>query len=411
MESPEHRPELLPTADPLGAFVSQLDFALSVSELMSRSLLGRSVAVKDMFDIAGVATGAGNPRWPQSHPLPTETAEAVTRLLRAGARVVGKTVTDELAYSLSGTNVHWGTPVNSAAPGHTCGGSSCGSASAVAAGRADIGLGTDTGGSIRIPASYCGLVGFRPTHGRVSLRGCVPLAPRFDTVGWLTRRAGVSAAVGAVLLDPISPAHVPRAPIQLLVWRDALQLVEPGSRDGVDTAMAAIAGEFGTSSELDLDPDVLTDWADAFRVLQGFDCWHTHGDWITRERPTFGPGITSRFEAARTVTASQADHSEAVARDARQRIDDLLGNDRVILLPVAPDVAPAVNASRELKDRLRPATLRLTCAAGLAGLPTMSVPAARGTDGLPIGVALIGARNSDEHLLRLALQLETAGAF
>lgn len=409
MRSSEHWPAIVATADPLGAFVSRLDFALSVSELAGGLLSGRTAAVKDVFDVAGLVTGAGSPRWAQTHPLPTRTADAVSRLLLAGVTVVGKTVTDELAYSLSGTNVHWGTPINSAAPGHTCGGSSCGSASAVSSGHADVGLGTDTGGSIRIPASYCGLVGFRPTHGRVPLRGCVPLAPRFDTAGWLTRDATLSATVGDLLL---TPTHAPSTrPTRMLVWRDALGLVEPPSRTAVDASMTAIANAFGTATALALDADVLAVWADAFRVLQGADCWRTHGEWIMHEHPTFGPGITARFAAAREITDDQEDAAEATARHARLCLDELLGDDGVIVLPVSPDVAPLRNATREQKDQLRPATLRLTCAAGLAGLPTMSLPAARGAGGLPIGIAVIGARNSDEHLLHLATQLEAAATF
>ncbi len=402
MKSSEHWPAVRATADPLGAFVSRVDFALSVSELTGSSLSGRTLAVKDMFDVAGLPTGAGTPQWPLTHPVPTETADAVVHLLHAGARMVGKTVTDELAYSLSGTNVHWGTPVNSAAPDRTCGGSSCGSASAVAGGHADIGLGTDTGGSIRVPASYCGLVGFRPTHGRVSLRGCVPLAPRFDTVGWLTRDAQLSVTVGDVLLCPTDAQPTP--PSRLLVWRSALSLVEAQSRTAVDAAMSAFADTFGTSSELALDPDVLTGWAEAFRVLQGADCWRTHGEWIMGERPNLGPGITARFTAASKITAEQEATAEVTARDARQRLDELLGDDGVIVLPASPVVAPLRDATREQKDQLRPATVRLTCAAGLGGLPTLSLPAAR-SDGLPIGVALIGARNADEQLLRLAARL------
>ena len=391
--------------DPLGAFVSRLD----VPAVSPGVLAGRSVAVKDMFDVAGVPTGAGNPRWAQTHAIPVAHATAIELLLHAGAHIVGKTVTDELAYSLSGTNVHWGTPLNSAAPDRVCGGSSCGSASAVAGHMVDIGLGTDTGGSIRIPASYCGLVGFRPTHGRVSLRGCVPLAPRFDTVGWLTRSASLSRTAGDVLLSPVVTQAAP--PARMFVWRDALRLVETHVRDAVDGAISRLAEAFGSAEEFTLPATELDDWADAFRTLQGADCWRTHGEWITREHPDFGPGITARFAAASAITTDQESVAEAVARDARRRLDDVLGDDGVIVLPSAPDVAPLRNASREQKDHIRPATLRLTCAAGLAGLPTMSVPAARSEAALPIGIALIGARNSDEHLLRIATQLESAEAF
>ena len=161
---------------------------------------------------------------------------------------------------------------------------------------------------------------------------------------------------------------------------------------------------------LDLHARILADWAEAFRVLQGAAAWRTHGQWTTGSQPGFGPGIAQRFASAAGITPDEQAAAEATARDAVDTLDALLGPGRVIALPAAADVAPPINASRELKDRLRPATLRLTCAAGLGGLPSISVPAGRSAGGLPIGVSLIGARNSDEHLLRLAARLEAAGS-
>src|SRR5690606_37246293 len=163
-------------------------------------LAGLRLAVKDLFDVAGMPTGAGNPRWLETHEAPDADAEAVARLRAAGASLVGKTITDELAWSLNGSNAHYGTPDNPAAPGRLPGGSSSGSASAVASGLADIGLGTDTGGSIRVPASYCGLFGLRPTHGRVPLEGAVPLAASFDTAGVFTRDAATLRKASETLL-------------------------------------------------------------------------------------------------------------------------------------------------------------------------------------------------------------------
>ncbi|MDQ2103939.1 amidase family protein, partial [Azospirillum isscasi] len=186
--------------DPLNAFVPH-----GLSEIPGAAdgpLAGLRFAVKDLFHIAGLPTGAGNPDWLRTHEVPQETAPAVRRLLDAGARVAGKTLTDELAWSLAGENAHYGTPENPKAPGRIPGGSSSGSASAVAGGAVDFAIGTDTGGSIRLPASYCGLYGLRPTHGAVPLDGSVPLAPSFDTVGWFAREAALLRRVGAVLLPP-----------------------------------------------------------------------------------------------------------------------------------------------------------------------------------------------------------------
>jgi amidase len=167
--------------DPLNAFCRHTHVELAGSG--SGRLTGLTFAAKDVFDIAGHRTGNGNPVWLETHPPAERTASAVQRLLDAGARMVGKTHTDDMAYSLNGENVHYGTPVNPVAPGRIPGGSSSGSAAAVAGGLVDFALGTDCGGSVRLLASYCGLYGLRPTHGLAPADGVVPLASSFDAVG------------------------------------------------------------------------------------------------------------------------------------------------------------------------------------------------------------------------------------
>ncbi len=174
-------------------------------------LSGLTFAVKDLFDLAGTTTSFGNPDWAATHAPAVATAPVVLALLQAGARLAGKTKTQELAYGLTGENIWHGTPTNPAAPARFPGGSSCGSAAAVAGGLVDFALGSDTGGSVRIPASYCGLFGIRPTHGAISLAGACPLAPSFDTPGWFTRSASLLTGVGEVLLA--GPRHVAEGPL------------------------------------------------------------------------------------------------------------------------------------------------------------------------------------------------------
>ena len=164
-------------------------------------LAGLTAAVKDMYDIAGARTGGGSPEWLATHEPAKTHAAAVARLLAAGADIIGKTVCDEFFFSLSGANAHYGTPVNVRAAGRLPGGSSSGSAAAVAAGACDIALGSDTGGSMRVPASFCGIYGIRPTHGRVDMAGAMAMAPTFDVAGWFASAPGTFRKVGAVLLD------------------------------------------------------------------------------------------------------------------------------------------------------------------------------------------------------------------
>src|SRR5437764_3737377 len=178
------------------AFVTTFD--LSPTE--SGPLDGLRFAVKDTIDVAGFKTGCGNPTWRDSHPAAVVHAVCVEELLHAGARCIGKTISDELAFSLLGENHFYGTPLNAHAPDRVPGGSSSGSASAVACGLVDFALGTDTGGSVRVPASNCGIWGFRPSHGLISVAGVMPFAPTLDTVGIFTRSGALLEQVASVLL-------------------------------------------------------------------------------------------------------------------------------------------------------------------------------------------------------------------
>lgn len=391
---------------PDGAFV--LGPEVLVPGAPGGRLGGRTLAVKDLFDVAGRPTGAGNPDWQASHPVPARNAPAVQRLLDAGAALIGKTVTDELAFSLSGTNVHDGMPPNPAAPGRVPGGSSAGSASAVADHKADIGLGSDTAGSTRVPASYCGLFGVRPTWGRVPIDGCVPLAPGYDTVGWLTRSAALAAEVGEVLLDPWDgPAPAPFA--RLVVATDAFALLDPGLDELLRPMIAHLGELLGAQHDEHLAPadprhadgNGLLYWAHGFRLDQARQVWRTHGDWITEHAPRFGPGVAARFGWAATVTDRDVAETEPIRRSARVRLDEVLAGS-VLVLPAASGPPPLPDAPAKEKDDLRERTLGLTCAAGLAGAPVISVPAIRTADG-PLNLAIVGARGTDEALARLAV--------
>jgi amidase len=327
-----------------------------------------TLAVKDVIDVAGTVTGAGNPTYAARQAPAVRSAAAVEALVAAGAAVVGKTVTDELAYSLSGTNVHHGTPRNPAAPGRIPGGSSAGSAAAVAAGLCDLALGTDTGGSIRVPASYCGIVGWRPTHGAVATDGIVHLARSFDTVGLLARSPALLATAAAVLLAPDAPNA-------------------PAVSDQVDMA----------TLELDLDRCV-----GAFRVLQGFEAWREHGAWITDARPELGPGIAARFAAASRVTADEAAAAQEVRDQVRRAVTAATADGRVLVGPAAGGAAPRIDEPASGRDATRLQTLRTTCVAGLAGAPVVVLPLDH-DHGLPLGVACMGAPGTDRALLAWAV--------
>lgn len=378
--------------DPFGALVPGTD--ATAPGAATGPLAGCTFVAKDVFDLAGMPTGAGNPTRRSSTPAAVRHAAAVERLLAAGADLVGRSRTDELAYGLSGRNELDGSPENPAAPGRLTGGSSSGSASAVASGLTDIGLGTDTGGSIRVPASHCGLFGLRPTHGRVPVRGLVPLAPSFDAVGWLTATAALCARVGAVLLDP---APGPATPITgLLVLDDLVETVA----DDLGPAIGGLADRLGATStrtRLGVGDD-LDRWREAYRVLQGAEAWSTHGRWITETQPELGPPVRERFDAAARLTAEEVAGATAEQNRLRARVAELLAPGTALVVPAAAGPPLLVDADAGEVDATRRATLTITCLAPLAGLPASAQPIDV-ADGLPMGLSLVGSPGSDEALL------------
>jgi amidase len=292
----------LPLDDPAGAFCRENHVALDGTGV--GPLAGLTFAAKDVFHIAGVRTGFGSPSWLATHEPATHTAEAVERLLNAGASMVGKTHSDELAYSLTGENVHYGTPLNSRAPDRIPGGSSNGSAAAVAAGLVNFSIGTDCGGSVRLPASYCGILGMRPTVDRVPVDGVIPFGPPFDVVGWFANDADLLEAIGRILMDDDSAPPPPR---RLLRTTDAFALVDDAVTDALAPAIARVADAIGGIQDATVAPEGLGDWFETFRVLQAASIWSNHGDWITRTRPAFGPGVKERFEWAAALAPARGD--------------------------------------------------------------------------------------------------------
>ena len=396
-------PDSMPSGPPedlLGAFCRENHAALAGSG--AGPLASLTFAAKDVFDITGSRTGFGNPAWLESHPPATATAPAVQQLLDAGADMVGKTITDELTYSLSGQNAHYGTPVNAAAPGRICGGSSSGSASAVAGGLVDFALGTDCGGSVRLPASYCGILGIRPSHGRVSLEGVAPFTWSFDVAGWFARDADVFAAVGRELLDDEGEHS---RPARLLYAGDAFGVVDRGVADALVPAVNLASETIGNRVDVTASPDGLTGWYETFRVIQAWEIWSNHAAWIEEAKTDFGPGIHERLEWASRVTEQQAGAARARRAAIVERIHGLFSEGDVLCLPTSPRVAPPVDApSDELENRIRAQAMSLLCIAGLAGLPQVSLPLAS-LDGLPLGLSLVGPWGADSQLLALSRRI------
>jgi amidase len=382
--------------DPFGAFCEGP--RVYARGAASGPLAGLRFAAKDNFDVAGHVTGAGNPDWRPTHGPARETARAVRQLLDAGAELVGKTNLDELAWGALGMNAHSGTPLNPACPARVPGGSSSGSASAVAGGLVDTALGTDTACSVRLPASACGLFGIRPTHGRVSLDGVVPLAPTLDTVGWFARDAEVLERVGRVLLaGAASPAPLET----LLVAEDAFALAEPRVAEALRAAVERLSQRFArsrTTRLVDSGAAQGIEWL-WFRswAFQVRETWEIHGPWIEATRPDSRVLSRASFAAAADSTAAESAEVRATFRSLRAELRERVPPGAVLCIPTLSDLPPLRDAAPESAAMLRP-TLSLMSIAGIAGLPQLTVPAGE-LDGCPIGLSLVGPASADERLL------------
>lgn len=361
-------------------------------------LSGLRFAVKDLYDVKGYPTSAGNPMMLARSGIKTATAPAIQKLLDAGAAFVGKTVTDELAYSMAGSNAHFGAPVNGGAPGRLTGGSSSGSASAVSCGLADFAIGSDTGGSVRCPASQCGLFGIRPTHGVISLNGCQPLSPSFDTLGWFARDIDVFARVGSVLFgrEPKLASSV-----RLIAARDVMTLfgreVDEALAPAYERAQALFgAAQTGALAPLGFDGDFAS-----FRRIQAQEAWSSDGEFIEACHPVLGPGVSERFAFAKEMSSKDLSADEDRRSHVREALSDALGSDGIMMLPTMPGAGPLRSSSEaELESFRREASLSF-CHGGLSGFPWITIPAGE-IEGAPIGLSLIGPEGSDLRLIAAA---------
>jgi amidase len=398
-------PEPAVPPDSLGAFLRDNHVTSDPTGL--GTLDGLTFAVKDVFDVEGSRTGFGQPSWLATHEPARGTAPSVACLLAAGARLLGRTVCDELTYSLTGENIHYGTPLNPASPARVPGGSSSGSASAVAGGMRDFALGTDCAGSVRIPSSYCGIFGMRPTHGRVSLELVCPFSPSFDTVGWMASECDVLARVGRVLLGEAGHGTGSREIRQVLIGRDTFDLASPQVAQALQASVAKTVEVVGASEELVVSEQGLERWMECFRTIQGFEIWSSLGAWVKEARPDLGPGIRERIDAAALIKQDDVDDARRFRAGVVSRLKQILSDDAVLCLPTAPGIAPLKNAAfDDVEVSFRARAISLLCIAGLGGLPQLTVPAAT-VDGCPVGLSLVGSPGADLALIELAAELPT----
>jgi amidase len=368
-------------------------------------LAGLTFGVKDLLHVAGYPTSGGQPLLLALLGVQDRTAPTVQKLLDAGARFAGKTITDELAFSMNGQNAHFGSPVNGGAPDRISGGSSSGSAAAVSNRLCDFALGTDTGGSVRAPASHCGLVGLRPTHGRISLQDVLDLSPSLDTCGWFARDVPTFARVADVLLD--TDACLLPQTVRLLAPTDLWPLATPAAADALLPVRNRIEDVLGRAKPVKVVLEDLESMYWQFRYVQGYEAWQTDGGFISRFKPPLGPGVAQRFAWCAEVSDAKVAGARAFRERFRAQLTDLLGDDGVLLMPTMPDIAPLVNEPDAGLEDYRNRAIRLLCSAGLSGFPQLSLPLAR-RDGAPLGISLLGPAGSDRSLVRLAERIAQA---
>jgi amidase len=394
---------MLPHLDRYRAFMPYP--SVEVAGAPDGPLRGLKLAVKDIYDVAGYRTGCGSPIKLAQSSVKTSHAPVVARLLSAGAEFCGKTHTDELAWSLYGVNAHFGTPINPAAPDHIPGGSSSGSAAAVAGHLADIALGSDTGGSIRAPASFCGIWGLRPTHARLSLEGCMALAPSWDTCGFFARDGETLERVASVLFDADkTPAPSPR----LMVPQDMIDGVNEEGRKLIEMAIRHIEKRHGGLSRVLVYEGKREAIYSAFREIQAVEVLGVHGEWERMFHPPLGPGIAERFEYARLVTKAQLDAANGHRAELSTHLDALLGDDGILIAPAVHDAPLRLDAGPAAFDSYRHDAMKLLCVSGHAGLPQVVFPLGK-VEGAPFGLSLIGPRGSDLRLIAIAREIADIG--
>jgi amidase len=374
----------------------------------SGALAGRTFVVKDNVALAGHASSYGMPRWRDTHDASPSSATAVERLSAAGAELVGLTKLDSLAYSLIGNAGEGRAPHNPRYPDRFTGGSSSGSAAAVAGGLADLGIGTDTGGSIRVPAAACGLCSLRPTHGSIDVGGVLPLAPSFDTVGVLAREPSLLRDAYGTLCSR-SDEMSAGLPTEVLVAADTVDWISADAANALVKASELVASRVGVAYQTsDLGLLTTNDVAQRFARLQGRELWAHHGAWVERNLDCFIDEVRVRLERCRSVSDAPA-AEQAADQDAwqayRRAFGQLVGPGTCVVMPILHDLPPGRTASDDELVAFRSTCFRLTAPSSLAGAPEVVIPVHHDRSGNTYGIGLLGAPGADRWLLDVAVRI------
>ncbi|GBC59445.1 amidase [Desulfonema ishimotonii] len=374
-------------------------------------LNGLSFAVKDNIDVANEITGYGSPGWINTHSEPVVNAICLEQLLNAGGKFQGKTKSDELAYSLIGVNSFYGTPLNPKAPDRVPGGSSSGSASAVASGLADFAIGTDTGGSIRVPASNCGVWGYRPSHGAISVSGVLALAPSFDTVGILAQTGKILEKVMQVLLAENSNGS--NAFSSVCFVDDVFQMSDRQILDKITPSLNKISDicKVQTLKLAEItDPHVNCNWLfEQLGFLLSTEIWNTFGAWIKNEKPELSSGVEYNLHGYAESANRKVIQSSLCAKKAFQnKISNFLCGGKILCFPTTVDLAPRLDEITPdfLAGEYIPRAMGVNAISSLSCTPQITIPVAE-ANGVPVGLSFISGYGQDMSLISFCNQLNT----
>ena len=349
--------------------------------------------VKDMCEIKGFKSSCGNPDFYEKCEVASDFAPFLKNILNKGATLKGITICDEFFYSLIGENGHYGTPANLNAPGCVPGGSSSGSAAALTTNLYDFSIGSDTGGSVRVPASFCGLLGIRPTHNRINTKGVYPMAPTFDTIGWFAKDINTFKKIGFNILNQQDKSKSSFK--DFVIAEDILELANPNI---IHLFNNYINNSFPEIKKIRLSKQTKDVIADNFRILQGGEIVENVIPWILKNKPKISPEINNRIEMAIKITKDEINQAVKFRENLKKEIELTLPEGLIALFPTTPFSSPKCGQSDEQLSSYRKKLMEFTSIAGMTSRPQISIPKFKDNTG-PIGISLLGWRYSDEILL------------
>ncbi|KAH0723879.1 hypothetical protein KY289_006923 [Solanum tuberosum] len=413
-----------------GAFIERIEllpFPQPPPPAARLSLSGLSFAIKDNIDVKEYVTGFGSPAWKRMHEVATKTAMVVTALLKNGSTCVGKTIMDEFGLGITGENVHYGTPTNPKLPSHIPGGSSSGSAVAVAAELVDFALGTDTTGCIRVPVAFCGVFGFRPSHGAVSTIGVLPVSQSLDCIGWLARDPSVLHRVGHVLLQ--IPSIEPKRTRCFVIADDLFQLCNVPKQKTVYVVTKVIEKLSGyqTPKHLNLGQYIASNvpslkgfieqstiqqngmstlraLSSVMFLLQRYEFNTNYEEWMKSVKPRLGSQVTNHIAAAVTLAPENIKVLYKVRTEMRVAMQNLLKNDGILVLPTIADPPLKLKSRKGLSAEVHDRAFALLGIASMSGCCQAAIPFGE-HDNYPISLSFIASHGTDKFLLDTVLDM------